>query len=111
MTRTIIVDRIQLPSSTVPGEKPPNTLKHGELWVNTADGLTYAGVDGSAPVIVGDKGGGGASNLGDLLNVNTATSAVSGTNQVGFLVRDGSVGTETDPGAYKVTTALDAGTY
>ena len=60
MSRTIIVDRIQLPSSTVPGEKPPNTLKHGELWVNTADGLTYAGVDGSAPVIVGDKGGGPA---------------------------------------------------
>ena len=56
-------------------------------------------------------GGGGASNLGDLLNVNTATSAVSGTNQVGFLVRDGSVGTETDPGAYKVTTSIDAGTY
>ena len=55
--------------------------------------------------------GGGASNLGDLLNVNTATSAVSGANQAGFLVRDGSVGTETDPGAYKVTTALDAGTY
>ena len=58
MSRTIIVDRIQLPASIVPGERPPNTLKHGELWVNTADGLTYAGVDGSAPVIVGDKGGG-----------------------------------------------------
>ena len=56
-------------------------------------------------------GGGGASNLGDLLNVNTATSAVSSTNQVGFLVRDGSVATETDPGAYKVTTSIDAGTY
>ena len=56
-------------------------------------------------------GGGGASNLGDLLNVNTATSAVSSTNQVGFLVRDGSVGTETSPGAYKVTTSIDAGTY
>ena len=55
---TFILDSIQHPSSTVPGEKPPNTLKHGELWVNTADGLTYAGVDGSAPVIVGDKGGG-----------------------------------------------------
>lgn len=55
--------------------------------------------------------GGGAANLGDLLNVNTATSAVAGTNQAGFLVRDSSVGTETSAGAYKVTTALDAGTY
>ena len=110
MSSTIIVERIQLPSSTVPGEKPPNTLKHGEVWVNTADGRAYAGVDGGTPVLVGD-GAGGASNLGDLLNVNIATSAVSGANQAGFLVRDASVGTETDPGAYKVTTALDAGTY
>ena len=58
-----------------------------------------------------EPGGGGASNLGDLLNVNTAASAVTGTNQAGFLVRDASVATETSPGAYKVTTALDAGTY
>ena len=61
MSRTFIVDRIQLPSSTVPGEKPPNTLKHGELWLNTADGLAYAGVDGGTPVLIGDGVGGGAS--------------------------------------------------
>lgn len=59
MSRTIVVDRIQLPTSIVPGEKPPNTLKHGELWVNTADGLAYAGVDGSVPVLIGDGVGSG----------------------------------------------------
>ena len=58
---TFILDSIQHPSSSVPGEKPPLTLKHGELWLNTADGLAYAGVDGSAPVLVGDGVGGGAS--------------------------------------------------
>lgn len=55
----IIVDRIQVPSSTVAGEKPPSTLKHGELSVNTADGLVYAGVDGGTPVVIGNGGGGG----------------------------------------------------
>ena len=58
---TFILDSIQHPSSNIPGEKPPLTLKHGELWLNTADGLAYAGVDGSAPVLVGDGVGGGAS--------------------------------------------------
>ena len=58
---TFVLDSIQHPSSTIPGEKPPLTLKHGELWLNTADGLAYAGVDGGTPVLVGDGGGGGAS--------------------------------------------------
>ena len=63
------------------------------------------------PNFLKQPNGGGASNLGDMLNVNTAASAVTGANQAGFLVRDSSVATETSAGAYKVTTALDAGTY
>ena len=58
---TFILDSIQHPSSIIPGEKPPLTLKHGELWLNTADGLAYAGVDGGTPVLIGDGVGGGAS--------------------------------------------------
>jgi len=55
--------------------------------------------------------GGGASNLGDLLNVNITPTAVTAANQTGFLVRDSSVATETNAGAYKISTALDCGTY
>lgn len=66
----IVVDRIQVPSSSTPGEIPPGTLQHGELWVNTADGYMYAGVDGSAPVRVGD-GGGGAATLPSVLDSGT----------------------------------------
>lgn len=58
-----------------------------------------------------EPGGSGASNLGDLLNVNTATAAVAAANQAGFLVRDSSVATETNPGAYKVVSVFDCGEY
>lgn len=51
MTR-FVLDSIQLPSSSVAGEKPPATLKHGELWINTADKIIYAGLDGSTPVAI-----------------------------------------------------------
>ena len=47
-----VLDSIQLPSSSVAGEKPPATLKHGELWVNTADKIIYAGLDGLPPVAI-----------------------------------------------------------
>ena len=47
-----VLDSIQLPSSGVAGEKPPATLKHGELWVNTADKIIYAGLDGLPPVAI-----------------------------------------------------------
>ena len=56
-----VVDRIQVPSSTVAGETPPATLQHGELWVNTADALIFAGVDGSAPIQISGGGSGLAS--------------------------------------------------
>ena len=49
MTR-IVVERIQLPLSNTPGEKPPSTLLDGELWVNVADHLIYSGVTGGAAV-------------------------------------------------------------
>ena len=49
MTR-IVVERIQLPLSTTPGEKPPSTLLDGELWVNVADHLIYSGVTGGTAV-------------------------------------------------------------
>jgi hypothetical protein len=55
--------------------------------------------------------GGGASNLGDLLNVNTAAGTVAAANQNGLIVRDGSVATETNAGAYKLITVIDCGTY
>ena len=55
MTR-YVVESIQLPSSKVKGEKPPATLKHGELWVNTADKLLYAGLDGAAPIAIDSAG-------------------------------------------------------
>lgn len=109
MTR-LIVERIQVPSSIVPGEKPPGTLKHGELWVNTADGLIYAGVDGAAPEIVGDKAG-GTFRLNSLVNVSTTPAAVAAASQGGVLIRDTSVASEADPAAYKITTEIDAGVY
>ncbi len=48
-----ILNRIQMPTSTVPGQKPPATLQHGELWINLADQVVYAGQDGKAPISVG----------------------------------------------------------
>ena len=57
------------------------------------------------------SGGGGANVLGDLANVNTTPTAVGGANQTGFMVRDSSVVGETSPGAYKVSTTIDSGTY
>ena len=51
-----VLERIQMPTSTVPGEKPPGTLQHGELWINLADQLVYAGRDGAAAVAVGGGG-------------------------------------------------------
>lgn len=45
----IVVERIQLPISRVPGEKPPATLLDGELWVNSADRMLYVGVTGGVP--------------------------------------------------------------
>ena len=81
--------------------------KNADASANVAPGsYIYDGTN-----FVALPSGGGASNLGDLLNVNTAASAVTGANQTGFLVRDSSVATETSPGAYKITTAIDAGTY
>lgn len=58
-----------------------------------------------------EPSGGGASNLGDLLNVNTAAATVTAANQNGLLMRDGAVATETSAGAYKLITAIDCGTY
>ena len=55
--------------------------------------------------------GGGASLLGELLNVSTPPTVVGGANQGGFFVRDTSVAGETATGAYKISTAIDSGSY
>jgi len=73
------VDRIQVPSSTVAGEQPPNTLAHGELWVNTADKTLYAGVDGGTPIAVSAK-----DDLFDLLSNGQQTGLVSEGHVLGW---------------------------
>ena len=88
MTR-IVVDRIQVPSSIVAGEKPPNTLSHGELWVNTADKTLYAGVDGGAPIAISVEGG-----LFDLLTDGQQTGLVTDGQVLAF---DGLKWTNTTP--------------
>lgn len=45
-----------MPTSTLAGEKPPGTLQHGELWINLADQLVYAGRDGATAIAVGGGG-------------------------------------------------------
>jgi hypothetical protein len=55
--------------------------------------------------------GGGATLLGELLNVSTPPTVVGGVNQGGFFVRDTSVTGETATGAYKISTAIDSGSY
>ena len=54
--------------------------------------------------------GGGANLLGDLTNVNITPVAVD-SKQVGVLVRDKNVVSETAADAYKITTSIDAGLY
>ena len=55
--------------------------------------------------------GGGATLLGELLNVSTPPTTVAATNQGGFFVRDTSVTSDTATGAYKFTTIIDCGEY
>lgn len=65
--------------------------------------------DGAA--FIGLPSGGGAKVVSDLLNVTVAPVPVAAADVGGFLVRDMSVAAETDPGAWKVTTAIDMGIY
>ena len=55
--------------------------------------------------------GGGASLLGDLLNVSVPPTSVAAADQGGFFVRDTSVASETATGAYKVSTLIDSGSF
>ena len=60
---------------------------------------------------LGLPSGGGATLMSQLTNVAVAPVAVTAANIAGVLVRDSSVANETAPGAWKVTTILDAGTF
>jgi hypothetical protein len=48
----MLVRRIQMKTSTTPGELP-GTMQHGEIAANLADALLYVGVDGAPPVVIG----------------------------------------------------------
>lgn len=108
----IVVERIQLPISKTPGEKPPAGLLDGELWINEADRMLYAGVTGGTPTpLDGTDVGKIRLELDGLVNVTTAVATVSAASQGGFLVRDNSVADESTAGAYKVTETIDCGEY
>ena len=49
----VVVDRIQVPASTTPGETPPSGLVEGELWVNLADKSIFAGTAAGTAEVVG----------------------------------------------------------
>jgi hypothetical protein len=48
----MLVRRIQMKTSTTPGELP-GTMQHGEVAVNLPDAKLYVGVDGATPIVIG----------------------------------------------------------
>ena len=96
----------------------PTDLNSGDSCIVTDSGNpdTSANVppgsytwDGAAWLL--SPSGGGANAVGDLVNVNITPTTVTGANQTAFMVRDASVISETAANAYKLATAIDAGTY
>ena len=100
----LVVDSIQLPSSTVAGEKPPATLQHGELWVNTADALIFAGVDGATPIQISGGGGSGTPPV-----INPVTTSANGLMLATDKVKLDGIDTSTKADIAKVAADLIAG--
>jgi hypothetical protein len=48
----MLVRRIQMRTSSTPGELPP-AMQHGEVAVNLPDAKMFVGVDGAPPVVIG----------------------------------------------------------
>ena len=107
MATWIQPDYILQRTSTVPGDVPPNLLR-GEFAVNLADEVILVGDASGPPLRFRSQS---ATLMSQLTNVAVAPVAVAAANIAGVLVRDSSVATETSPGAWKVTTILDAGTF
>ena len=94
---------VPAPSSLI---NPPAPPSNGQVlaWNDTANG-------GGGAYVPTTPDDGGATVLGELLNVSVPPVSVAATQQGGFLLRDTGVADESSAGAYKVSPSIDSGSY